>query len=456
MLWQLARQNVLRGGRGLRAGVRPGLERPGGRAAVQRAGRRAAGVVPGRPDPAVRGRTVGPSRPRSCSPRSCPCCWWSSPGGRSSPGWSRAVSGDGAVRVTGDGFGRAPAVAGAGRGRHAGQRHRRQHGQQPAVRPRRQRARLGQHRAGRVGGGRLGACSSCAGGAPSGRPAPSRRTSLPRRRPARRRCPTRRGSPAAPSTSTRVVALLAREHAVAVVGRRAVGTSSCAVQAANLCRDDFPDGQYYLDLRPRRPAPIRPGRCSPRWPGSWAPPRRRSGRPDDLADGRRRAARPARRPQDPAGAGQRGPPGAGPAAAAAHRADLPAAARRGRRALAGLDGVVAHWIAEPGPGRGGGAVRRRPAGPRRPPGPAVPIRAPTRRYAAIVELCGRQPRTVRALGYRTAQHGWRHADVLEALRRAVRDTAAPAGRRLAGGLAGHRAGHRVPRRSPAGPDGCTG
>ncbi|SCL73042.1 hypothetical protein GA0070606_6423 [Micromonospora citrea] len=46
-----------------------------------------------------------------------------------------------------------------------------------------------------------------------------------------------------------IIDLLKKEHAVAVVGRRAVGTSACAVQAANLCREDFPDGQYYLDLR---------------------------------------------------------------------------------------------------------------------------------------------------------------------------------------------------------------
>ena len=39
------------------------------------------------------------------------------------------------------------------------------------------------------------------------------------------------------------------EHTVALVGRRAVGTSACVVQAANAVRGRFPDGQLYLNLR---------------------------------------------------------------------------------------------------------------------------------------------------------------------------------------------------------------
>ncbi|GAA3951742.1 tetratricopeptide repeat protein [Actinoplanes auranticolor] len=39
------------------------------------------------------------------------------------------------------------------------------------------------------------------------------------------------------------------EHAVALLGRRAVGTSACVVQAANAVRNHYPDGQLYLDLR---------------------------------------------------------------------------------------------------------------------------------------------------------------------------------------------------------------
>jgi AAA domain len=46
------------------------------------------------------------------------------------------------------------------------------------------------------------------------------------------------------------VGALDTEHAVAVAGRRAVGTSSCAVQAANVIRERAPDDRiYYLDLR---------------------------------------------------------------------------------------------------------------------------------------------------------------------------------------------------------------
>jgi len=39
------------------------------------------------------------------------------------------------------------------------------------------------------------------------------------------------------------------EHAVALLGRRAVGTSACVVQAANAVRNHYPGGQLYLDLR---------------------------------------------------------------------------------------------------------------------------------------------------------------------------------------------------------------
>jgi tetratricopeptide (TPR) repeat protein len=39
------------------------------------------------------------------------------------------------------------------------------------------------------------------------------------------------------------------EHAVALLGRRAAGTSACVVQAANVVRSNYPGGQLYLDLR---------------------------------------------------------------------------------------------------------------------------------------------------------------------------------------------------------------
>jgi tetratricopeptide (TPR) repeat protein len=213
-----------------------------------------------------------------------------------------------------------------------------------------------------------------------------------------------------------IVATLAREHAVAVVGRRAVGTSSCAVQAANLCRDDFPDGQYYLDLRHGdRPRSARQVLTALARILGTDPPA--SGRPDAL----RQAADQLRGQLD----GRKillvldnvdSP--------SQVRALLPPTARTcrlllaGSPALAGLDGVVAHWLAEPD---AADAVELFAAA-----GSTVPAawsRRPDPRtdpaVRSIVELCGRQPRTVRALGYRTAQHGWRYTDLLDTLRRAV-------------------------------------
>ncbi|WP_328417257.1 tetratricopeptide repeat protein [Micromonospora sp. NBC_00389] len=213
-----------------------------------------------------------------------------------------------------------------------------------------------------------------------------------------------------------VLGLLSREHAVAVLGRRGVGASACAVQAANLCRADFPDGQYYLDLR--RGGRLRSARqVLTALAGVLGTTPPTSGRPDALtlaADALRRQLDDRKillvldnvdRPEQV-------------------RPLLPPTSRTcrlllaGGPALSGLEGVVAHWIAEPGPaeavelfaaaGGAAPAARARRADPRT--DPAV---------REIVELCGQQPRTVRALGYRTAQHGWRHADVLDVLRRAV-------------------------------------
>ncbi|MBQ0902332.1 tetratricopeptide repeat protein [Micromonospora sp. U21] len=246
-----------------------------------------------------------------------------------------------------------------------------------------------------------------------------------------------------------VLALLGREHAVAVLGRRAVGTSACAVQAANLCREDFPDGQYYLDLRRGgRPRSARQVLTALAGVLGTAPPI--SGRPDALAvaadalrgqlDGRKilLVLDNVDQPEQV-------------------RPLLPPTARTCRLLLAGgpslngLEGVVTHWIAEPGPaeavelfaaaGGAAPAARVRRADPRT--DPAV---------GEIVELCGRQPRTVRALGYRTAQHGWRHADVLDALRRAVqtpphqRVTVSPAARLVTERDTAYRALTREARR----------
>ncbi|SCL72352.1 tetratricopeptide repeat protein [Micromonospora peucetia] len=213
-----------------------------------------------------------------------------------------------------------------------------------------------------------------------------------------------------------IIDLLEKEHAVAVVGRRAVGTSSCAVQAANLCRQDFPDGQYYLDLRRggRRQDARQVLTALARILGTRPP---ASGRADDLADAAdelsgkldgRAVLVVLDNVDDPAQV----------------RALLPPTARTcrlllaGTEALAALDGVVAHGIAEPG---ADDAVELFAAA-----GTTAPVARPHRpdprtdpAVRALVELCGRQPRTVAELGRRTAQHGWRHADVRDALRRAV-------------------------------------
>ncbi|MFI7026920.1 hypothetical protein ACIBMZ_29830 [Micromonospora sp. NPDC049900] len=213
-----------------------------------------------------------------------------------------------------------------------------------------------------------------------------------------------------------VVELLDPKHAVAVVGRRAVGTSWCAIQAANLCRSEFPDGQYYLDLRRggRARSPREVLTALARVLGT-APPR--SGRADDLAD----AADALRGQVD----GRRvllvldnvdSP--------AQVRALLPPTTRICRLLLAGtgrlaaLNGVAAYWLAEPEPddavemfavaGTTGGVHRPQRADPRRDPD-----------VRTIVELCGYQPRAVTELGRRTTTYGWRHADVRHALRRAA-------------------------------------
>ncbi|GGM24893.1 MULTISPECIES: tetratricopeptide repeat protein [Micromonospora] len=213
-----------------------------------------------------------------------------------------------------------------------------------------------------------------------------------------------------------IVAALLREHAVAVVGRRAAGTSSCAVQAANLCRDRFPDGHYYVDLRRGgRPRSAREVLTALARILGTTPPA--SGRADDLDE----AADELRRQLD------------GRQIllvldnvdrAAQVRPLLPPAARTcrlllaGGPALASLEGLVAYWLAEPDTAD---AVELFAAAGGTAPTPRVHRPDPRTDPAVreIVEVCGRQPRTVRALGYRTAQHGWRYSDVRDTLRRAV-------------------------------------
>ena len=64
----------------------------------------------------------------------------------------------------------------------------------------------------------------------------------------------------------RIATALREAPVVVVAGRRGIGTSSCAVEAANRVRDAepdrFADGQVYLDLRPGR-RPMGPRRQTP-------------------------------------------------------------------------------------------------------------------------------------------------------------------------------------------------
>jgi tetratricopeptide (TPR) repeat protein len=213
-----------------------------------------------------------------------------------------------------------------------------------------------------------------------------------------------------------IVDAVKREHAVAVVGRRAVGTSSCAVQAANVCRDDYPDGQFYLDLRgrDRRRSTRDVLAALARILGTTPP---RSGRPDDLTtaaealrghlDGKR-ILLVLDNVDDPAQVWPLLPP-------TARTCRLLLA---GAPTLANLNGVVSHWLSEPDQddavelfaAAGGAASGTRTRRPDPRTDPAV---------REIVELCGRQPRTIRALGYRAARHGWRSTELLSTLRQAV-------------------------------------
>ena len=207
------------------------------------------------------------------------------------------------------------------------------------------------------------------------------------------------------------------EHTVALLGRRAVGTSACVVQAANAVRSHYPDGQLYLDLRKTDR-------------GGTA----RSLRPREVVDALCRKA----------GIDE---------AALARAADLDAAAtllrtglgdrkvllvldnvdspeqvrallppaRRcrlllaGSPALSGLKGVRVRHLAEPSIDD---AVELFVA--------AVRVAGSARRglqtdpsVRAIVELAGRQPHAVRVLGSWLAAQSWSPRDLLDALRHGV-------------------------------------
>jgi len=211
-------------------------------------------------------------------------------------------------------------------------------------------------------------------------------------------------------------AALETEHAVALVGRRAVGTSSCAVQAANLIRERQEGHRiHYLDLRAggRRMRDRAVVDALARAVGA-APPRSR--RPAALREAvvalrerldDERVLLVLDNVDDLAQVAPLLPPVA--------RCRLLLA---GTPALARAEGVAARWLTEPGrdeavelfAAAGQTAIG---AGTRRPD----PRRDPAVRE--IVDLCGRQPRTIRALGYRMARHGWRSTDLLATLRTAV-------------------------------------
>jgi tetratricopeptide (TPR) repeat protein len=204
------------------------------------------------------------------------------------------------------------------------------------------------------------------------------------------------------------------EHAVALLGRRAVGTSACVVQAANAVRSHYPDGQLYLDLRKTD----RRGTV-------------RSLRPREVIDalcrktGIDEAALIQATDLDAAaallrtGLGDRkvllvldnvdSPDQVRPLLPPARRCRLLLA---GSPALSGLNGVRVRRLAEPSTDD---AVELFVAAA----GVAGPVRRGLQsdpRVRGIVELAARQPHAVRVLGSWLAAQGWSAQDLLTALR----------------------------------------
>lgn len=212
-----------------------------------------------------------------------------------------------------------------------------------------------------------------------------------------------------------IVTALSAEHAVAVVGRRGVGTSSCAVEAANRVRSTFPDAQVYLDLRPAgRPMSARDAlTVLARTFGTRAP---ESARAPALVDAaaelhRQLTDRRLLLVLDNVDS------------VAQVRSLLPPTFRQcrlllvGTPALSHADGVVATWLTEPD---ADDAVTMFAAAADA--GTSIRLHQQPRTDPAVrdlVELCGRQPRVVRALGYRMARHGWRADDLVARLHHAV-------------------------------------
>jgi tetratricopeptide (TPR) repeat protein len=215
-----------------------------------------------------------------------------------------------------------------------------------------------------------------------------------------------------------VRAELATEHAVAVVGRRGVGTSACAVQAANTVRDRFPDGQVYLDLRgyghELRPRQVL-GALT-RKLGAGPP---RSARAADLAAagaalratiGDRRVLLVLDNVSDPAQVRHLLPP--------APESRLLMA---GTPALADLGGVALRWLGEPDAEAAAMVLAdaRARSGTTTGNRSRVDDPATDAVITELVDLCGRQPRALRAIGHQIGRAGWRADELLAVLRHAM-------------------------------------
>jgi len=208
------------------------------------------------------------------------------------------------------------------------------------------------------------------------------------------------------------------EHAVALLGRRAVGTSVCVVQAANAVRGRFPDGQLYLNLR--------------------KPDRRGSGRslrPREVLDALCRkvgiddTALAQARDLDAVAALLRSGLGDRQVLLVVDNVDapdqvrplLPPAARcrlllAGGPALSNLDGVRIRHIAEPTTEEAEElfAAAAEDAGSMY-PGLRSDVAEDRAMLAQIVELAGRQPHAVRVLGRWLANQSWTPAELLTAV-----------------------------------------
>ena len=200
------------------------------------------------------------------------------------------------------------------------------------------------------------------------------------------------------------------EHVVALIGRRAVGTSACVVEAANQVRDRFPGGQLYLDLR-------RPDRALSAREVVDAL-RHKIGIDDPAPDLETAAA------QLRAAVGEDrkillvldnvdSPEQVSSLLPPARECRLLLA---GGPALAALENVRVRQLIEPSTGeavelftaaaRDAGSTRRN-----LPADPAV---------RDIVELAGRQPQAVRVLGSWLARRGWSARELLAALQHGAR------------------------------------